>query len=165
MELERDRFTCEKTEVCAHIQDIETQLEQLCSKHKDHVAKHSMEKRDYQDHLHHVETQLSHLKSLKHQELKKLLKEKEVLAERLRHAEANLEVSDRKLKKYASKVVIQEEEQQTQLDEIWQLKQKVEQIEIVKQDKEEEVAHYRACHLRFGSKIECLPDDARASTS
>ncbi|KAJ6992560.1 uncharacterized protein [Populus alba] len=153
MELERDRFTCEKTEVCAHIQDIETQLEQLCSKHKDHVAKHSMEKRDYQDHLHHVETQLSHLKSLKHQELKKLLKEKEVLAERLRHAEANLEVSDRKLKKHASKVVIQEEEQQTQLDEIWQLKQKVEQIEIVKQDKEEEVAHYRACTYDLEAKL------------
>jgi hypothetical protein len=70
MELERDHFTCEKTELCAHIQDIETQLEQLCSKHKDHVAKHCMEKRDYQDHLYHVETQLSHLKSLKHQELK-----------------------------------------------------------------------------------------------
>ncbi|XP_061964039.1 uncharacterized protein LOC133688545 isoform X2 [Populus nigra] len=153
MELERDHFTCEKTELCAHIQDIETQLEQLCSKHKDHVAKHCMEKRDYQDHLYHVETQLSHLKSLKHQELKKLLKEKEVLAERLRHAEANLEVSDRKLKKYASKVVIQEEEQQTQLDEIWQLKQKVEQIEMVKQDKEEEVAHYRACTYDLEAKL------------
>lgn len=85
--------------------------------------------------------------------MQKLLKEKEVLAERLRHAEANLEVSDRKLKKYASKVVIQEEEQQTQLDEIWQLKQKVERIEIVKQDKEEEVAHYRACTYDLEAKL------------
>ncbi|CAK7345376.1 unnamed protein product [Dovyalis caffra] len=153
MELERDRFTCKNTEICAHMQDIETQLEQVCSKHEDHVTKLCMEKKDYQDRLHHMETQFSHLKSLKHQELKKLLKEKEVIAERLRHAEADREISDRKLKQYASKVAIQEEERQTQLDEIWQLKRKVEQMERVKQDKKEEVAHHRACTYDLEAKL------------
>lgn len=70
MGLERDRFACEKSELCLRIQDVESQLEQLCSKQNNQVAKLCMEKKDYQDRLHHVETQLSQFKSVKDHEVK-----------------------------------------------------------------------------------------------
>ncbi|KAK9269009.1 hypothetical protein L1049_000777 [Liquidambar formosana] len=137
MKLEMECSAQEKKELYEQIQEIESPLKCFRSEWKGEIAKLSMEKRGYQDHLRDVETQLSQLQSQKRHELKKVFEEKNTLSEKLREAEAERQRLDEKVECYAAEAVTREEDRQSLLNEVRQLKKKVEEMEGEKQAKEQ----------------------------